>query len=190
MPRWTLCCLLVALVAPRAWAAPAVALPLWQIDMARSTIEFSAEQAGARFVGRFSQWRGDIQFDAKDLPHSRALVRVQVASISTQNADRDSALKSADWFESARWPEARFETVAIRASGAGFVADARLTIRGHTRPVRFIFQATKSVDGGWRLTGTAHLARLEFELGGGDFKSTQWVGNDVEVRVVVLARSR
>ena len=83
-----------------------------------------------------------------------------------------------------------FATRAIRANAQGFEADAQLTIRGQTRPVRLQFQVVKTSEGALRLTGTARLTRLAFGLGSGEFETTDWVGNDVEVRVVVVAHVR
>ena len=176
------------------WCAPALALAAapapWRIDAALSTIEFTATQAGARFVGRFRQWSGDIRFDAADLVHSQAVVNVSLASVDTRSADRDAALVTAAWFDPAHWPKAVFATRAIRANAHGFEADAQLTIRGQTRPVRLQFQVVKTSEGALRLTGTARLTRLAFGLGSGEFETTDWVGNDVEVRVVVVAHVR
>lgn len=189
-------CTIAAFAAPVAPAITTKAKPVasaepapWQIDRAHSLIEFSASQAGAKFTGHFGKWNADIHFVAANLAHSIAVVDVFIASLDSQNEDRDNALKSSDWFDPARWPQARFVTRGIRATKSGYEADATLTIRGHTRPVRFQFQVQNLPGNNVRLQGSARLARLDFDLGQGDFKSTEWVGNDVDVRVVVVARA-
>ena len=188
MARWSfalLCGFVLVVPAAATAAGPAP----WRIDARQSSIEFSAEQAGAKFDGRFAQWTGVIRFDAHDLAHSSAVVRVLVASIDTRSTDRDTALKSEAWFDPARWPQAVFATTVMRASAGGFEADGMLTIRGRARPVKLAFQVQTLAGGTVRLTGTARLARLAFGLGQGEFESVEWVGNDVDVRVVVVARS-
>ncbi len=179
-------CAAVGLAAPGSTAKPV--LPTWQVDAAQSSIRFTATQAGANFDGRFKQFNAVIAFDPSNLGASRARVEIPVISVDTQSSDRDTALKSKDWFDPARWPKAVFETTRISAAAGSFVADGRLTIRDRTRPVRLTFSVRRAANGVRTLTGQAKLSRLAFGLGQGEFQSTEWVADAVTVNVTIVAR--
>lgn len=174
--------------APGARAPAKSAQPIWKIDTAQSSIRFTATQAGANFEGRFKQFAAMITFDPANLAASRARVEIPVMSVDTQSSDRDTALKSKDWFDPARWPKAVFETSRISAAGGSFVADGRLTLRDRTRPARLTFSVRRAANGVRTLTGQAKLSRLAFGLGQGEFQSTEWVADAVTVNVTIVAR--
>ena len=167
---------------------PRSVLPTWQVDATQSSIRFKATQAGANFEGRFKQFAAVIAFDPSNLAASRARVEIPVASVDTQSSDRDTALKSKDWFDPAHWPKAVFEASRFSVAGASFVADGRLTLRDRTRPVRLTFSVRRAANGVRTLTGQAKLSRLAFGLGQGEFQSTEWVADAVIVNVTVVAR--
>ncbi len=175
--------------ASAAAGGPARSVPAtWQVDAAQSSIRFTATQAGANFEGRFKQFNAAISFDPANLGASRARVEIPVMSVDTQSSDRDTALKSKDWFDPARWPKAVFETSRISTSGSSFIADGRLTMRDRTRPVRLTFSVRRAANGVRTLTGQAKLSRLAFGLGQGEFQSTEWVADAVTVNVTIVAR--
>ena len=64
-----------------------------------------------------------------------------------------------------------------------------MTLRGVTKdvPIDFQFVAT---SGGAKLTGTAKLKRLDFGVGQGDWKSTEWVGDAVNVAFSLVLKPK
>lgn len=66
-------------------------------------------------------------------------------------------------------------------SGEGYLAQGTLTLRGVARPVPVRFTFERLADGGARLTGSTTLSRLEFGVGQGEWTSTEWIGDAVEV---------
>ena len=66
-------------------------------------------------------------------------------------------------------------------SGNVYLARGTLTLRGVTRPVSVRFRFERSPEGGARLDGSARLRRLDFGVGQGEWTSTEWVGDEVEV---------
>ena len=99
-----------------------------------------ATQQGERFTGRIPGFDARVRYAANDLAGSVLDVTIRVASLDTQSPDRDQALAGAEWFDFAKFPTATFRTVAIRATPAGPMADADLTIRGVTRRIPFPFK--------------------------------------------------
>jgi len=187
MPRRALAA--VATFALLATAALGAAT-LWLVEPATSVLEFTAEQAGARFVGRFTRFTPRIEFDPAAPVSGRFVVAVDLASVDTGDPERDEALRGAEFFDVARWPNARYETTRIVARGDGeYEAQGRLTIRDRTRDVPLRFSFTRSAAGAAVLEGRATLRRLEFGIGAeGDWRDTRWVGDEVEVRFELRLR--
>jgi polyisoprenoid-binding protein YceI len=164
-------------------ASPPATASHWQVDAAHSELTFSAVQAGARFEGRFTRFEPVIDFGPRDLAASRFVVTVDLASADTRDKERDDTLRSPDFFNVARWPQARFESSSFAASSGKFEAQGQLTLRDVTRPVKLVFTFKPSADGRTaRLSGGTTIQRLDFGVGQGEWKDTTWVGNPVDIR--------
>lgn len=154
----------------------------WKVDQATSSVGFVAEQQGSKFNGRFQTFTAMVDFDAA-APGSGSIVGTVVTdSVNTRDHDRDAALTESDWFDSANYPEARFESTSIEAAADGmFVASGNLTIKGNTKPARLTFEFDQS---GMKATFDGKIAvnRFDFDVGEG-WNDTSWVGQDVEVQV-------
>ena len=178
------------------WGVPAGALKAeptsrtaaWQIDYEASSIRFEAEQAGAMFEGEWTDWEASIHFDPAALDNARFDVTILVAGVATGDSDRDETLvQDGEFFAAEQFPEARYlaEEFTARDDG-GFTASGSLTIKDITQSAPLEF--TVSTDGNQRrLEGTAKLDRLELGLGTGEWSDTEWIGQFVDVRVVVIA---
>ena len=165
----------------------ASSLPLWNIDYGRSAITFSAEQAGAEFTGTWTEWQADVRFDPNDLAGSSALVRINSAAVNTQDQDRDETIRSAEFFAAAQFPYVTFRTQSFQATPSGYQAAAELMIKNSVYPVAFDFSVSESPSRERLLQGSARLDRLALQVGTGDWASTEWVGQYVDVHVQVTA---
>ncbi|MBX3129353.1 MAG: YceI family protein [Polyangiaceae bacterium] len=110
---------------------------LWNIDTTHSGISFSVRHlVFAKVRGRFAQWSGAVRLDPTDLTRSTVEVEIEAASIDTGVADRDTHLRSADFFDVERFPKLRFRGTAVEQSGAEqYRLRGELTIRDVTREV-------------------------------------------------------
>ena len=172
------------LAAPGATAtAAAPASPAtWTGDATASTLGFGFVQAGAATDGRFGHFTAGIDFTATPAPAGRFDVSIDIASVDTQDKDRNEQLKNADLFDVAQFPTARYVASAFTAKGDGFEARGQLTLRGVTQDVPLAFTWTPGADAkSATLKGSAALKRLAFGVGQGEWKSTEWVGDDVKV---------
>jgi polyisoprenoid-binding protein YceI len=161
--------------------APAAHADPWQADQTAGRLEFTATQAGAKFTGAFTRFHVTLEFDPSHPDRGRLDVTVDVASIDTQDPERDEILRSPDFFWVEKHPQAMFHAGRFERAGALWRAPGELTIRGATKPVPVTF--TLSPDRGPAIMkGGATLKRLAFGLGQGDWASTEWVGDDVDVR--------
>ena len=169
-----------ALALALALAPAAHAEPL-QANQSVGRLEFSAIQAGARFTGTFTRFRVALDFDPAHPATGQLDVTVEVASIDTQDPERDEILRGADFFQVAQHPQAVFHAERFERAGDGWRAPGELTIRGVTRPVPVTFTLAPGA-GASVMKGNASLRRLAFGLGQGEWASTEWVGDEVDVR--------
>lgn len=159
----------------------ALAAAPWKTELTQSKLAFVGTQAGADFEGVFEKFAADIQFDPKDLTTSRFDVTIDVKSVNSKDKERDGIVKSADLFSADKWPTAHYSASKFTDQGAGkYLATGELTIRDVTRDVPVEFTHVVDASGAW-LKGSAKIKRLEFGVGQGEWKDTQWVANDVRV---------
>jgi polyisoprenoid-binding protein YceI len=171
------------LLAGTAFAAGAP--PKFTLEQAGSLLRFTFEQAGASNTGRFDKYTADVAFAQDNLPQSKIDVSIDVGSLNTADQERDDTLKSADLFDPTKFPKARFVSSKITATGPGrFEAQGKLTIRNITKDIKLPITFQLRDEGGKQmayLTGRYTVKRLEYGVGQGDWKSTEWVKDDVLV---------
>ncbi|MEX2151462.1 MAG: YceI family protein [Steroidobacteraceae bacterium] len=161
-------------------AAPA-ASDVWQGDQNAGSLQFVATQAGAKFTGCFRKFTVRFDFDPAGPPSGSLEVMVDLESADTADAERDGILNSAEFFWTDRHPQARFQASQFRREGERWRADGELSLRGIAQPVAVLFTlAGPSRQLGMK--GTATLRRLDFGVGQGEWSTTEWIGNEVEVR--------
>lgn len=108
----------------------------YQIDAAHSEATFTVRHLITKVRGGFSDFAGTIAFDAADPTRSSVSFTIQAASIDTNQKDRDAHLRSADFFETDRYPTITFVSTGITATGSnGYAVDGRFTIRDVTRDI-------------------------------------------------------
>lgn len=166
----------------------------WQIDMGTSAIRFEASQYGEKFNGEFKNFGGKIIFDQSQLDKAYADIWIDITSIQTGSADRDGQAKSADWFDTAKFPRAQFIADSFSKTGTNrYVAHGALTIRGQAVLVDlpFTLQLRESPEGQAALMeGEITLNRLDFGIGQGQWQATDTIGNAVKINITVVADSR
>jgi polyisoprenoid-binding protein YceI len=164
----------------------------WTIDPARSQLTFHPRLAGGEFAARFERFEATIRFDAADLAHSSLQVVVDLLSARTGDTDRDTALQGSDFFQTTRWPRATYTSTGIKSLGGGrYEATGKLTLRDVARDVRvqFRFDSTAPSRGAAHMTGSSNIRRLEFGVGQGDWRSTEWLDDAVRVEFDLALRA-
>lgn len=159
----------------------------WEVVADRSVLGFRASESGTAFEGSFGTWLAEIAFDPERLDDSRVRVVIDMASARTGADHRDQALPNPEWFAAARFPQAMFETTAIRHLGDNrYEAEALLTIRDKSNPVTLPF--TLDIEGDQAVVaGEVALVRTEFDVGTGTWASGDTVSLEVVVGVDLLA---
>lgn len=161
----------------------------WRTEAASSRIEFSGTSQGSKFAGRFKQFTPRIRFDPRQPNAASFDVAIELASADTDNAERDDALPTQDFFWTKKFPRARFTASACRpgSSSGRFVCEGMLNLRGKSRKLAFPF--TWSGDAARaRLVSSVVLNRLDFDVGTGDWRDPATIGHLVTVTVALDLR--
>lgn len=173
------------LILAAALALSGTALAADYVQAPGSTLTFATKYDGDPLAGRFPVFATHLRFDPAHLPGSRLDVVIPLAGTTIADKDRDTTLRSPDFLDVARFPQARFTSTQFRALGGGrFAADGQLSLRGVNRPVTLVFYwapGPRPV-----LTGQATVRRLDFGVGGGDWSKPTLIPNEVAVRTRVV----
>ncbi len=175
----------LALLAFAGVALTAQAAPTRYVQAPGSSLGFVFEQAGGENSGTFKKFSTELVHDPGNPAASTLKVEVQIASLDTEDKDRDSTLLGADLFDPKRFPTAEYaaQSLVKRADGS-FEAVGKLTLRGVTRDLRLsltIRPVTVAGKAGLELSGETTIKRLEFGVGQGEWRSTEWVGDAVKL---------
>lgn len=122
------------------------AIRTYQIDKAHSEAVFQVRHLITKVRGRFSEFEGAIQFDESEPQNSSVTFRIQTSSIDTNQSDRDTHLRSEDFFAADRFPALTFVSTKMSKRGeTAFDVEGDLTIRDVTKrvvlPVSFLGKA-------------------------------------------------
>jgi polyisoprenoid-binding protein YceI len=110
----------------------------YTIDASHTSVEFIARNLVITKVrGRFVNVSGIITI-GDEPERSRVDVAINVASLTTGNTQRDRHLRSADFFDTARYPSITFTSTSVKANASRtWTVTGDLTIRDTTRPISF-----------------------------------------------------
>jgi len=168
----------------------------YNIDPAHSVIGFSIRHLEIAWVeGRFKDFKGTIRYDDADVTKSSVEFTAKVESIDTGVEPRNAHLRTADFFDVAKYPEMNFKSTRVERKGKdGYVLHGDFTLRGVTKQVQLPFTVTGAIKDPWGNTrfGVAAQTKLDrrdygitwgkaLESGGID------VGNEVTINLQLEA---
>ena len=112
-----------------------------------SSVNFRASHVGISALwGRFNDVSGTFTYDPANIAASTITVDIDPASLDTNHEARDTHLKSADYLDVAKYPEARFVSTMVHDLGNGKVhVTGDFTLHGVTKEIAF--EATKTGEG-------------------------------------------
>jgi polyisoprenoid-binding protein YceI len=123
-----------------ALAVPALSLAegaTWNIDPAHTRSGFTVRHLVISNVrGEFGKTTGKVVLDEKDPAKSSVEATIDVNTLDTRVPDRDAHLRSADFFDVAKYPTITFRSTKVHAAGKGKLeVTGDLTMKGVTKPV-------------------------------------------------------
>jgi len=142
-----------------------MALETWQLDPIHSSISFSIRHLVISKVhGRFGKWTGTVQID-NNLPFaSYVQARIDAASVDTNEPQRDAHLRSADFFDVARFPEIAFAGKRVERLGEDrYQVTGELSMHGVTREVVLDAEETGRIKDPWGNNRVGFSARTAID---------------------------
>jgi polyisoprenoid-binding protein YceI len=160
----------------------------WRMDAAASRLEFIASYEKVAVPGVFREFDTRLSFDADKPAGSRLEVTVRITSADMNSGDINNAIRTADWFDSARFPQAEFRSSDIRRIEANrYLARGTLNLKGVQQAVEVPF-TWAAVREGATMEGELTLKRGLFGIGRGEWAATSIIGADVRVKFRVVLR--
>jgi polyisoprenoid-binding protein YceI len=177
--------LAVAVLSLPASFPAAAATSTWQIDPAHTAAQFAVKHLLISTVrGEFKGVTGTVTWDDQDITKSSVNVAIDATTVDTGTPARDKDLKSANYFDVAKFPAITFKSTKIEKAGAGSLnVTGDLTIHGVTKSVVLAVDGpSDSIKDPWgntraAISGTTKVNRQDFGVSGG----AGAVGDDISI---------
>jgi len=152
-----------------ALSSAALANETYKFDQSHSTIGFNVHQFLGTTNGRFTKFNGEIDIDREHPEKSSVLAKIDVRSIDTRIQKRDDHLRSAEFFNVAKFPEITFKSRSVKQTGpqsGDILGD--FTMHDVTKPITLHVKLLSPLSNDmkqtrWAVT-TEPLKRREFNL--------------------------
>jgi len=110
----------------------------WTLDPAHSEIQFRIRHLMITHVtGSFGKFNVEVETNDQDFETAKIRFTAEVDSVTTNNDQRDGHLKSADFFESSKYPTVSFVSTKLeKVSGEEYSLYGDLTFHGVTRNIK------------------------------------------------------
>jgi polyisoprenoid-binding protein YceI len=113
----------------------------YAVDPMHASINFEIQHLELSTVsGRFNKFAGKVTEDPSDLTKSHVEFSADIASIDTAVPARDDHLKTADFFDAAKYPKLTFKSTALTKSQNGYIVVGDLTIKDRTKSISIPFR--------------------------------------------------
>lgn len=151
-------------------APAAVKAGAYKVEPSHTRVQFTVSHMGfSDWYGDFTNASGTLSLDPKAVAKAKVEVTIPVESVSTTNTKLDGELKSADWFDAAKYPTIHFTSTKVTQTGARTALIAgELTFHGVTKPVvlkaSFNASGVNPLDKGYTVgfNATTTLSRSAF----------------------------
>ena len=119
----------------------------YKIDPAHSVIGFAIRHYEISLVrGRFKDFNGTIRYDEADVSKSSVEFAAKIESIDTGVDARNGHLRTADFFDAAKYPEMTFKSTRVeRKAQDQYVLHGDFTLKGVTKQISFPFTMTGAI---------------------------------------------
>jgi polyisoprenoid-binding protein YceI len=155
------------------------------IDAAHSGVSFQISHLNLCYVqGRFDSFTGGFTLNSSEPAKAAFNLNIKTESIDTNNTQRDTHLRSPDFFNAKQFPAITFSSTSVKPSKGGYEVTGNLTVHGETKPVTFTLKGgrTENFPPGVPRTGFSTelmLKRSDFGVG----KPSPALGDDVQVSI-------
>lgn len=143
----------------------------YKLDPEHSFIEFEINHLGISMLhGRFNTLSGELSYDSASPNDSRIKIDIDPASVDTNHAERDKHLRSDDFLDVKKYPQASFSSTSFVSNDTGGMLTGMLDMHGVSKEISIdVIKIGEGKDpwGNYRVgfSGTIELIRDEFGIG-------------------------
>jgi polyisoprenoid-binding protein YceI len=185
MKRLALIIGILALAAPVAMAQYST----WTSDPNHSEVDFSIRHGGVSNVhGRFGNVIATLVYNEADVTKSTVTATIDVSTVNTGVAARDTDLSSDKFFEVAKFPIATFTSTNVAKNGSKLTVSGNFTVHGVTKPIVLDVEGPSTPVEGMKdhkahsgFTATTTISRTAFGIG--TVVPPAMVGDDVKLTI-------
>lgn len=113
----------------------------WSLDTTHSDLSFKIRHLMITNVtGQFTKFDVNAEADEHDFTAATISASIEVASINTNNEQRDAHLRTGDFFEAEKYPKISFKSTEIKKMDDLFELTGDLTIKDVSKPVQLIVE--------------------------------------------------
>jgi polyisoprenoid-binding protein YceI len=169
----------------------------YRIDTNHSTIGFSVSIMGglSKVTGKFTDFTVTLMNDEKDITKSSVGVVIKATSIDTGIKERDSDLRTANFFDVEKYPEITFQSTRIEKRGKQLIAVGTFTMHGVSKEIVLPFTitgidkspTTKKMNIGYATRMT--LNRRDFGINWRHPAVPNFVSDNVEIEINLITRA-
>jgi polyisoprenoid-binding protein YceI len=153
-----------------------------QVEPAGSELVFVTRQMGVPVEGRFQRWSAQVALDPRKPESGRVGMNIQMDSVAFAAPEVTAEAQRAVWLDTARFPQAQFQSTGIRAAGNGrYEMSGRLTLKGQTHELTVPVSLVQNGASG-TASGAFTIKRSDFRIGEGEWTEDSLVAHEVQVR--------
>ena len=153
-----------------------------QLVAAGSEIGFTTKQMGVPVDGKFGKFSAQIALDPKQPETGSVAFVIDTGSARFGSAELDAEVPKATWLNVPKFPQASFQSSAVKAAGPGrFEVAGKLSIKGSVRDIVVPVAVTQTA-GTSTASGAFTIKRLDFKVGEAEWADTSMLANDIQVR--------
>jgi polyisoprenoid-binding protein YceI len=166
------------------------------VDAPHSNVGFSIPILGglSQVKGKFTEFTVTINYDEKDVTKSSVNAVIKAASIDTGIAQRDTHLRTKDFFDVEKYPEITFKSSRVEKKGKGMVAHGTFTMHGVSKEIalpitmtgKFVNPETKATVYGF--VANLKINRMDYGISYARKGSENFLGNEVDIELAILTK--
>jgi polyisoprenoid-binding protein YceI len=163
---------------------------LAQVDMSKSSVIATSKQMNVPTDGKFNKFSAQISFDPARPTAGTANLSIDTGSFDLGDDDYNKQVRGAEWFDSAKYPNATFVSSAIAAAGGNkYNVTGKLTIKGKSQNVTVPVTVTQA-GSTETFDGALPIKRTQYDIGMGEWKDTSIVADEVVIKFHIVAAKK
>jgi len=186
--------IVVLLLASLLMFVPAGSATTYNIDANHSNVGFAVSMLGglSKVRGKYTSFTVNVDFNEADITKSSVTANIKADSIDTGIERRDTHLKSADFFDAAKYPEITFQSKRVEQKGDRYTAIGTFTMHGVSKEISIPFiitgkytnPQTKATTYGF--SGRLKLNRQDYGISYQSKNMPNWISDEVEIELDLI----